>query len=137
MTPFTHSSPRSARQPPPAWMRLSPSDLKVLLHRGKTSFPVFKSSGRGKTLASQLRRSVAISKGHAGLTVARRCKSPCSLLGGQAKSRGQIQPQHLCRPTRAPVVYSTLSAAPRLDPGLSASLESWPKELFLHLGTCK
>lgn len=72
------------------------------------------------------------------------CKSQCSLhrirprlvfffcLGDQAKSQDQIQPQHLCRLTPAPMVYSTLSAVQCLHPGLSASLESRSKELFLH-----
>lgn len=130
--PFTHSCLRSARHPPPVQMRLITIRSQSPVTERQNKFPCFKSSWRRKVPASQLRRSsAAISKDHARLTVARVCKSQCRLLGEQAKSQGQIQPQHLWRPTRASMAYSIL------DPDLFASLESGPKELFLCLSTCK
>jgi len=142
MTPFTHSCPRSAHQPP-ARMRLVPSDLKVLLHRGKTSSPFPKAWEGGNMWASQLRRrSVAISKGHAGLT-STDGEEPAQLtgsgprlfffcLGDQAKSQGEIQPQRLCEPAPAPWLTAPFQLR---SAWMLACLQAWRLDLRNYFNT--
>lgn len=104
MTPFPHCYPCSAHQLPPA-----PSDLKVLLHRGETSSPISKPAGGGKhqhpSQGGGVLLSVRATRGSQWCV-----QVPGSLLGDQAKSQGQLQPEHLGRHTCAP-------AALHLDPG--------------------
>lgn len=124
---------------PPVWMGLSPSDLQVLLRRGKTSFSLSKTPKRGKS------RHPAKEKQHRG------CGAATSGDGlgwrqrgcaGVSRHRMRLQALFLLR-QRARTRLSTCAAplVPLWFPaGAGAQprvLGGWRKELFLHLGTCK